>query len=176
MIRIRGAGLLAELLSRCAPALSPSSSRKHIGYGDTPQSRFYLVSRLHTGSSGWVPDIKGHSLPPFDSAPVWSGGDNAFQVYLLHSCGSGRNEVCCDHTEYSSPEISHNPRTGTLQMCGGAKFASVLISEQLRAKSLVRLGRSAFEPAFTLRDKRDSQRLTALNHYPPALAGRRGCR
>lgn len=51
--RIRGAGLLAERLSRCAPALSPSNSRKHIGYGNTPitfrRSRPLLVAQYNRG-------------------------------------------------------------------------------------------------------------------------------
>lgn len=131
--------------------------------------RGILHSRIPLGRVGWysvLADGASHALhliPRKSSAKL----AKTFGVYLLHSLApfgaarylaksgcqlplrwrqhpssivASQNEVVCNRAEYSSPEISHNPRTGELQMRGGAEFAPVFTGEYLREKSSIRLG------------------------------------
>lgn len=84
--RIRGAGLLAERLSRCAPALSPSNSRKHIGYGNTPitfrRSRPLLVAQCNRGCRCILSALRCVARSPALTGPLSTGNRRQHRVSI----------------------------------------------------------------------------------------------
>src|SRR6266851_9336201 len=86
-LRIRRAGLMVERLSRCAPTLSPSNSRRHIGYARTFPTTFrvYLLHSWRFGANEVVSLSTGRSvqISPALTVPLSTGDRRALLTSKL---------------------------------------------------------------------------------------------